>query len=99
MKKQLDWILIQFDIENEKKNLISGGYILYSPYIKIKKTYKNYINYRSIKLMTHNMKFQKRVIESKLRNESKVTENQFEFMLERLMIKVIYLFLQVIENK
>ena len=42
---------------------------------------QNRTNYRGIKLMSHTMKHWERVIEQRLRQKTKLFENQFGFML------------------
>ena len=50
------------------------------PIYKNKWDIKNCANYRGIKLMSHTIKLWERVIERRLRNETRVTDNQFGFM-------------------
>ena len=38
------------------------------------------MNYKGIKLMSHTMKFWERVIEHRLRQETRVSDNQFRLM-------------------
>nr|GEU96845.1 retrovirus-related Pol polyprotein LINE-1 [Tanacetum cinerariifolium] len=45
-------------------------------------------NYRGIKLLSHTIKLWERVIERRLRRETKVSENQFGFMLRRSTTEV-----------
>jgi len=40
--------------------------------------------------MSHTMKLWERVIERRLRKETRVTDNQFGFMSERLTMEAIY---------
>ena len=40
-------------------------------------------NYRAIKLLSHTMKLWERVIERRIRQETVIRENQFDFMPER----------------
>lgn len=47
-------------------------------------------NYRGIKLLGHTMKLWERVIERRLRRETRVSENQFGFMLGRCSIEAIH---------
>nr|GFD03047.1 retrovirus-related Pol polyprotein LINE-1 [Tanacetum cinerariifolium] len=50
------------------------------PIYKNKGDAQAYSNYRGIKLLSHTMKLWERVIEKRLRRESRVSENQFGFM-------------------
>lgn len=59
---------------------------------------QNCSNYRGIKLMRLTMKLWEIVIEQTLRKESQATENQFGFMLERSIMKAIYLQRRVMEQ-
>ncbi|KAH1220391.1 LINE-1 retrotransposable element ORF2 protein [Glycine max] len=59
---------------------------------------QNCANYRGIKLMSHTMKLWERVIERRLRKETQVTENQFDFMPGRSTMKAIYLLRRVMEQ-
>jgi hypothetical protein len=43
--------------------------------------------------MSHIMKLSKRVIERRPRKEPRVTDNQFGFMIERLTMEAIYIYL------
>ncbi|GJY00765.1 retrovirus-related pol polyprotein LINE-1 [Tanacetum coccineum] len=55
-------------------------------------------NYKGIKLLGHIMKLWERVIERRLRRETRVLENQFGFMPERSTTEAIYLFRSLIEK-
>ncbi|GKB01184.1 retrovirus-related pol polyprotein LINE-1 [Tanacetum coccineum] len=55
-------------------------------------------NYRGIKLLSHTMKLWERVIERRLRRETKVSENQFGFMPGRSMTKAIHLLRSLMEK-
>nr|GEV37345.1 hypothetical protein [Tanacetum cinerariifolium] len=48
-------------------------------------------NYRSIKLLSHTMKMWERVIERRLRRDTRVSENQFGFMPRRSTTEAIHL--------
>jgi len=61
------------------------------PIYKNKGDIQNYTNYRGIKLMSHTMKLWERVIEQRLRKETRVTNNQFGFMHGRSSMEAIYL--------
>jgi hypothetical protein len=52
-------------------------------------------NYRGIKLMSHTMKLWERVIEHRLRGTTRISMNQFGFMLGRSTIEAIFLIRQV----
>ena len=54
-------------------------------------------NYRSIKLMSHAMKLWEKVIEY-LRRITSVSKKQFDFMLDRSIIEVIYLLRRLVEK-
>ena len=50
-----------------------------------------------IKLMCHTMKLWERVIEQRLRHETKISENQFGFMSGKSIMEVIYLLRRLME--
>ena len=50
------------------------------PIYKNKGDIQNCANYRGIKLMSHTMKLWEKVIERRLRNENRISKNQFGFM-------------------
>jgi len=58
---------------------------------KNKEDIKNCANYRGIKLMSHTLKLLIRVIEWRLKKETRVTDNQFDFMPRRLTMQVVHL--------
>jgi len=55
-------------------------------------------NYRGIKLMCHTMKLWERVIEYRLRQNVKISEKQFGFMLGRSTTEATHLLRQLIER-
>nr|GFC81596.1 retrovirus-related Pol polyprotein LINE-1 [Tanacetum cinerariifolium] len=55
-------------------------------------------NYRGIKLLSHTMKLWERVIERRLRRESRVSENQFGFMPGRSATEAIHLLRSLMEK-
>ncbi|GKE84482.1 retrovirus-related pol polyprotein LINE-1 [Tanacetum coccineum] len=55
-------------------------------------------NYRGIKLLGHTMKLWERVIERRLRRETRVSENRFGFMPGRTITEVIHLLRNLIEK-
>ncbi|GKD87231.1 retrovirus-related pol polyprotein LINE-1 [Tanacetum coccineum] len=55
-------------------------------------------NYRGIKLLSHTMKLWERVIERRLRRETRVTENQFGFMPGRSTTEAIHLLRSLMEK-
>lgn len=55
-------------------------------------------NYRGIKLLSHTMKLWERVIERRLRRETRVSENQFGFMPGRSSIEAIHLLRSLMEK-
>nr|GEX51881.1 retrovirus-related Pol polyprotein LINE-1 [Tanacetum cinerariifolium] len=55
-------------------------------------------NYRGIKLLSHIMKLWERVIERRLRRETRVSENQFGFMLGRSTTEAIHLLGRLMEK-
>nr|GEW54657.1 hypothetical protein [Tanacetum cinerariifolium] len=55
-------------------------------------------NYRGIKLLSHTMKLWERVIERRLRKETKVSENQFGFMPGRSTTEAIHLLRSLMEK-
>ncbi|PKA52309.1 integrator complex subunit 11 [Apostasia shenzhenica] len=68
------------------------------PIYKNKGDVQNYANYRGIKLMSHTLKLWERVIEQRLRHNTKVSENQFGFMPGRSTIEAIHLLRSLIEK-
>jgi len=68
------------------------------PIYKNKGDIQNCANYRGIKLMSHTMKLWERVIERRLRKETRVTDNQFGFIPERSTMEAIYLLRRVMER-
>jgi hypothetical protein len=58
---------------------------------------QNYTNYKWIKLISHTMKFWERVIEYCLKELTTVSKNQFGFMPERSIVKVIFLIRQLMK--
>ncbi|GJW09732.1 retrovirus-related pol polyprotein LINE-1 [Tanacetum coccineum] len=55
-------------------------------------------NYRGIKLLSHTMKLWERVIERRLRRETRVSENQFGFMPGRSTTEAIHLLRSLMEK-
>ncbi|KAD4586681.1 hypothetical protein E3N88_24282 [Mikania micrantha] len=55
-------------------------------------------NYRGIKLLFHTMKFWERVIETRLRRENQVTENQFGFMPGRSTTEATHILRRMMES-
>nr|GEU46357.1 hypothetical protein [Tanacetum cinerariifolium] len=55
-------------------------------------------NYRGIKLLSHTMKLWERVIERRLRRETRVSENQFSFMPGRSTTEAIHLLRSLMEK-
>jgi hypothetical protein len=68
------------------------------PIFKNKGDVQSCTNYRGIKLMSHTMKLWEMIIEHRLRGVTNVTENQFDFMLGRSTMKVIFLIKQLMER-
>ncbi|KAM2221020.1 hypothetical protein ACFX1S_020148 [Malus domestica] len=68
------------------------------PIYKNKGDVQNCMNYRGIKLMSHTMKLWERVIEHRLRQETRVSENQFGFMPGRSTMEAIYLLRRLMER-
>ena len=68
------------------------------PIYKNKGDIQNCTNYRGIKLMSHTMKLWERVIEHRLRCETRVSDNQFGFMPGRSTIEAIFLLWQLMEK-
>ena len=50
------------------------------PIFKNKEDVQNYSNYRGIKLMSHSMKLWEYVVETRLRREVEICEQQYGFM-------------------
>lgn len=61
------------------------------PIYKNKKDIQSCVNYCGIKLLSHMIKFWKRLTELGLGNTTKVKESQFEFMPVGFTIEVIFL--------
>ncbi|XP_071709044.1 uncharacterized protein [Rutidosis leptorrhynchoides] len=55
-------------------------------------------NYRGIKLLGHTMKLWEKVIETILRHETKVSENQFSFMPGRSLMEAIHVIRSLMEK-
>ena len=68
------------------------------PIYKNKGDIQSCANYRGIKLMSHTMKLWERVIERRIRKETRVTDNQFGFMPGRSTMEAIYLLRRVMER-
>jgi hypothetical protein len=68
------------------------------PIYKNKGDIQSCANYRGIKLMSHSMKLWERVIERRLRKETRVTDNQFCFMPGKSTMEEIYLLRRVMES-
>jgi hypothetical protein len=67
------------------------------PSFKNKENVQDCVNYRRIKLMSHTMKLWKRVIEHGLRGITKISDNQFDFILGSSTTEAIHLLQQMIE--
>ena len=74
-----------------KKMLNEWRKITLIPIYENKGDIQNCTNYREIKLMSHTMKLQEKVIEYRLRLETDVAENQFGFMPGKSTTEAIYL--------
>jgi len=68
------------------------------PIYKNKGDIQSCTNYRRIKLMSHTKKLWERVIERRIRKETRVTDNQFGFMPGRSTMEAIYLLRRVMER-
>ncbi|MES8301120.1 reverse transcriptase family protein [Cutibacterium acnes] len=68
------------------------------PIYKNKRDIQNCTNYRGIKLMSHTMKLWERVIEHRLRCETRVSDNQFGFMPRRSTTEAIFLLRRLMEK-
>jgi Reverse transcriptase (RNA-dependent DNA polymerase) len=68
------------------------------PIFKNKGDIQSCTNYRVIKLMSHTMKLWERVIEHRLRKLTTISKNQFNFILGRSTIEVIFLIRQLMER-
>lgn len=68
------------------------------PIFKNKGDIQNCANYRGIKLMSHTMKLWEKVIEHRLRGETKIAENQFGFMPGRSTTEAIHLLRRLMEE-
>ena len=79
-------------IPNECRN------ITLVPIYKNKGDVQNCMNYKGIKLMSHTMKLWERVIKHRLRQETRVSNNQFWFMPRRSPMEAIYLLRRSMER-
>ena len=77
-------MLLSFNIQELRSSTVI---ILY----KNKGDIQDYNNFRGVKLLSYTMKLLERVIESRLRKDISISENQFGFMLGRSTIEAIYL--------
>ncbi|KAM1176204.1 hypothetical protein ACFX19_029118 [Malus domestica] len=68
------------------------------PIYKNKGDVQNCMNYKGIKLMSHTMKLWERVIEHRLRQETRVSDNQLGFMSGRSTMEAIYLLRRLMER-
>nr|CCH50954.1 T1.2 [Malus x robusta] len=68
------------------------------PIYKNKGDIQNCMNYRGIKLMSHTMKLLARVIEHRLRQKTRVSDNQFKFMPGCSTMEAIYLLRKLMEK-
>ena len=68
------------------------------PIYKNKGDVQNCMNYMGIKLMSHTMNLWERVIEHRLRQKTRVLDNQFRFMPGRSTMEVIYLLRRLMER-
>ena len=68
------------------------------PIYKNKGDIQNYTNYCEIKLMSHTMKLWERVMEQRLKQKIKISENQIGFMLRRSTMEAIFSLRQLIEK-
>jgi hypothetical protein len=64
---------------------------------KNKEDVQNCANYRRIKLMSYTIKFWDRVIEHKLKDIVKISDNQLGFIFKRSTTEVIHLLRQMIK--
>ena len=68
------------------------------PIYKNKGDIQNCGNYRGIKFMSHTMKLWERVIKHRLRKETHISKNQFDFMPGRSTTEAIYLVRNLMEK-
>lgn len=64
---------------------------------KNKRDIQNCVNYKEVKLMSHNI-IMRKSDERRLRKEAQVTDDQFDFMSRRSTIKEIYFLRHVMER-
>jgi len=83
------WLTEKMSNEWRKSTLV--------PLYKNKSDTQNFLNYRRIKFMCHTMKLWERVIEHRLRQNVKISENQFGFMRGRSTTNAIHLLRQLME--
>ncbi|KAK9113999.1 hypothetical protein Syun_020796 [Stephania yunnanensis] len=68
------------------------------PIFKNKGDIQSCSNYRGIKLMSHTMKLWERIIDNRLRRETTISENQFDFMPGRSSMEAIFLVRRLLEK-
>ncbi|GKB64330.1 retrovirus-related pol polyprotein LINE-1 [Tanacetum coccineum] len=77
---------------------MDGGLVKSFPFTRIRATRKHVATIWGIKLLSHTMKLWERVIERRLRRETKVSENQFCSMPRRSMTEAIHLLRSLMEK-
>ena len=68
------------------------------PTYKNKGDIQNCTNYRGFKRLSHTMKLWEKVIDQRLKQKTKISENQFAFMIGRSTIKAIFSCRQLMEK-
>ena len=88
----MSWLMSFFNkIIVTKKMLDKWRKNILLPTYKNKGDIQSCTNYRGVKHLCHTMKLWERVIEQRLRHETTISENQFDFMPRRLIMEAIYL--------
>ena len=68
------------------------------PIYKKKGDIQNCTNYCGIKLVSHTMKLWERIVEQRLKQKTKISENQIGFMLRRSTMKDIFSLRQLMKK-
>ncbi|GJX32437.1 retrovirus-related pol polyprotein LINE-1, partial [Tanacetum coccineum] len=89
----VEWLLYKFELMPDEWRLSEV-----IPIYKNKGDVQACSNYRGIKLLSHTIKLWERVIEKRLRRETRVSENQFGFMSGRSTTEAIHLLRSLMEK-
>ncbi|KAE8708554.1 homeobox-leucine zipper protein ATHB-12-like isoform X1 [Hibiscus syriacus] len=98
-EKGVKWLTNIFNIILETANMLEEWReSTVIPIYKNKGDPQHCGNYRGIKLLSHTMKLWERVIEARLRQVTRVSENQFGFMPDRSTTEAIHLLRRLMEK-